>query len=84
MSAGSMLTLSISYESNVGLEAVQVDEDIDAMRREGIHATRVLSRLVDMVDPDGVGTELVHQCGIALALLGLDKRIIFDELVSNA
>lgn len=60
MLAGSMLALCISYESNVGLEAVQVYEDIDAVRCEGIHATRVLSRLVDMVDTDGVGTELVH------------------------
>ena len=72
-----------SYVSDVGLEAVQIDKYMDPIGCEGIHTPRVLGRLVDMVDSDGICTELVHQSRITLALFGVDERIIFDELVRD-
>jgi hypothetical protein len=36
-----------------------------------------------MVDANSVGTELLHQGGIPLALVCVDKRVLVNELVGD-
>ena len=72
-----------SYVADVGLEAVQIDEAIDPFSCECIHAPLVVGGFVDVVDSDCIRSELLHKVCITLALFGIDKRIVFDELVGN-
>jgi hypothetical protein len=71
------------YIANIGLEAVQVHEKVDAMRGEGVHTSRVVGSLIDMIDPDSVGPKLLHKGGIAFALVNIDKRIVLNQLICN-
>lgn len=44
----------------------------------------MVGRRVDMVDTNGIGTKLLHQARVSLALLRVDQRISRYQLVSNA
>ena len=72
-----------SYITDVGLEAVEINEAVDAHSSESVHAARVVASLVDMVDSDCVCSKLLHESCVSLALFGIDKRIVFDKLVGN-
>jgi hypothetical protein len=83
LSASDLQVTGLSYVSDIGLEAVQIDKGIDTAGREGIHTSSMISSAVDMIDTNGVGAELLHQSSITVALFSIDERIILDELISN-
>jgi hypothetical protein len=43
----------------------------------------VVGARIDVVDADGVGTEGLHQVGIAGALVVVDERVVRQKLVGN-
>lgn len=72
-----------SYEVDVSLETVQIHKEIDAVRREDIHATRVVGGFVDVIDSDSVCSQLLHQSSVTATLVDVHKRIIFDQLICD-
>ena len=73
-----------TYWVDVRWEVVKINKQVNAVVSKRLHATIVVGSWVDVVNTDGVGTELLHKSGIELALLGVHQWIIRDELVSNA
>lgn len=66
------------------VERVQVQEEVDALVGEGLHASVVVGLGVHVVDADGVGAQLAHEGRIAFALRDVDEGIFGDELVRDA
>lgn len=69
---------------NVGGEGVEVNERVDASGSKGAHAARVVGVGINVVDTDRVGAESLHERRIARALVAVDQRVVFRQLVSNA
>jgi hypothetical protein len=75
---------SRTYLFDLGIEGIQVDPEIDPSIFKGRHAGLVVAIGVDVVDAYGVGSDLLHEGSIELALGVVDQRVIGGELVSNA
>lgn len=73
-----------TYWVDVRWKVVKINKQVNAVVSKCLHATIVVGSWVDMVNTDGVGTELLHKSGIELALLSVHQWIIRDKLVSNA
>jgi len=73
-----------SDKLDVRLETVHVDEEIDACLSKCLHASRMVREGINMVDPDGIRSKLLHQSSIKLALVCVDQGIVGNELISNA
>jgi hypothetical protein len=43
----------------------------------------VICRLIYVINSDGIDAQLLHEIRIALALLSIDERIVFDQLISD-
>ena len=68
----------------LGVEGVEVEEEVDLGLEEGLHAAVMVGGGVDVVDPDGIGAEGGHEAGVAVALFGVYKGVVWRELVSDA
>jgi hypothetical protein len=78
------LRLRHARSLDVRIESVQIEPNVDAGVGEGLHAAVVVSAGIDVVDADGVGSEGLHQVGIAGALVVVDERVVRQELVGDA
>jgi hypothetical protein len=72
-----------THGSDVGIKSVQVDEEVDASISECLHAAIMVGIGIDMIHAQGVGAELLHQLDISLALLRVDERILWAELIRD-
>jgi hypothetical protein len=78
------LRLRHARSLDVRVEGVQVEPDVDAGVGESLHAAIVVSARIDVVNTDGVGSEGLHQDGIAGALVIVDERVVRQQLVGDA
>lgn len=69
---------------DVGGESVKVNPSVNASGGEGGHAAVVVGRGIDMVDTDRVRADGLHEGSIALALVGVGKRVAVGKLVGDA
>ena len=69
---------------DLGGESIEVDKQIDPCVREGRHASFVVGRGIHVVHTNGVGAQLGHASDVALALRGVDERIVGSELIGDA
>lgn len=81
--AGTEGTGRVSYRLNVSAKGVHVDEEIDAGVGKGLHAAVVVRGSVNMIHPDRIGTKLLHEAGVQLALVAVDEGVLRPELVRN-
>ena len=65
-------------------KSIQIQKQIDVRLLKGIHAALVVAICFHVVDANGIGSELFHQLGVELALVGVDKRVVGGSLVSDA
>lgn len=65
------------------LKVIEIDEQVDTSISKDLHTVGMVRGLVDVVDANGVGTQLSHQRSIKLALCRVEERIVFAQLVSN-
>lgn len=72
-----------SYLLDLSVEGVQVHKQVDARIRERRHAALVVGLGVHVVHTDRVGTQLGHASDVALALVGVDERILGSELIGD-
>lgn len=72
-----------SYSVNLSIEGVQVDKQVDASVGEGSHAAGVVSGGIDVVDANGVRAQRLHEVGVELALVVVDERVVWDQLVCD-
>ena len=75
---------TLTYQLDVGLEAIHVHKKVYPCICESLHATGVICGGIDVVDTDGVGTEGLHEGGVCAALLYAHQGVIRDELVRYA
>lgn len=78
------LRLRHARSLDVRVESVKVEPDVDSGVSERVHAVVMLSFGVDVVYADRIGTEGLHEVGIALALVAVDERVVWEELVGDA
>ena len=71
------------YREYVSIKGVKVNEEVNASISQGGHAVGVVLGGINMVDPDRVDTEILHQRRIASTLLRVDQGIVRSELVGN-
>lgn len=64
-------------------KGVEVDKEIDASIGKGGHARSVIGGWVYVVDTNRIGTELLHERRIKPALVGIDERILGDQLMDS-
>lgn len=76
--------MHVTYGKDVSREGVHINHGIDPSVSKSLHATIVVGRRVDVVDTNGIGTQLLHQARVSLALLSVDQRISRYQLVRNA
>ena len=72
------------YLLNLRVECIEIQKKIYSRIGERGHASIMTGVRIDMVDPDSVGAQLLHQGGIALTLAVVDEGIVWDELVGDA
>lgn len=72
-----------TYSLNVRVEGVQVDKQVNARVIHGLYTPVVLSIRIHMVHANGVHSQFLHQGKVPLALVGIDERILGNELVGN-
>jgi hypothetical protein len=72
-----------TYNAYVCFERVHVHKQVYPSCSKGVHASRVVCRRIDVVNANGIGTKLLHQVGIKLALVCVDERVLVDELVGD-
>lgn len=73
-----------SYLLNLGGEGIEIDEQIDPCVRESRHAALVVGSGIDVIHTNSICAQLGHANDIALALGGIDERVVGGELISNA
>lgn len=61
---------------NIRVKSVQVDEGIYAGLVKGCHAPVVICAGVNVVNTDCVGTQRLHEVGIAGALISINQWVI--------
>ena len=71
----------LTYQPDVGLEAIHVHKKVYPCICESLHTTGVICGDIDVVDTDGIDTEGLHESGICPALIDGHKRVICDQLV---
>lgn len=72
-----------SYGKDVSSESIEVDQCVNSIIRESLHASIVIRGGIDMVDSDSVGSKLLHHFSISLALVSVDEGILGTKLISN-
>ena len=74
----------IAYCVELSCKGIKIHEKVDSSVRKRAHAPLVVSTRVHVVYSDGIGTEVLHLLGVKLALVCIDERVVFGELVGNA
>lgn len=64
-------------------EGIQIDKQVNPCIRKRIHARFVIFVILHMVDPDGIGSQILHLLCITDALFGVYERIVGDKLICN-
>ena len=77
------MLLTYSYRVDLSSEGIKIDEKVYSSICECAHARLVVSGWINVVDADRVCAERLHQRGIALTLIVIDKWVVLGELVSN-
>jgi hypothetical protein len=80
-----VLTIGVhtSYLLDLGGESVEIDEHVDPGICQSRHTTIVVSTGIHVVHTDGVRAQLGHANDVALALRGVDQRVIGSQLVGD-
>lgn len=71
------------YLVDLGGESVEIDEHVDPGICQSRHATVVVSIGIYVVHTDGVRAQLGQANDVALALGGVDQRVIGSQLVGD-
>lgn len=71
------------YGKDISGKGIKVDKSVNSNISKRLHTSIVISRRINVVDSDGVGSKLLHQSSISLALLSIDERVIRTKLISN-
>lgn len=73
-----------AYSCDIGGEGIHINHSVDTSISESTHATIMVGISIDMVDTNRVGTQFLHQGSIPGALVGVDQRVIREQLVGDA
>lgn len=75
--------MGLAYRQDIRVKRIEVNQQVNTGISKCGHATIVVGTCVNMIDPQSVGAKLLHKLDIALALLGVDQRVIRAKLVCN-
>lgn len=65
-----------THRKDISVKSVHVQHDINASIVKDLHAFIVTRLCIDVVDTNGINAKLFHEVRIALALLGINKRVL--------
>lgn len=68
---------------DLSVKSVEINKQVDASICQSFHAAVMIGLGIDMVDANGVGSQLRHEFNVASALLRVDERIIRNELIRD-
>lgn len=71
------------YGKDVSGKGIKVDKSVNPNISKRLHTSIVIGCRINVVDSDGVGSKLLHQGSVSLALLSIDEGIIRTKLISN-
>lgn len=75
--------MDLTHISNVRFETIQIDKEIYSGLGKRIHTAIMIAGSIDMIHPNGVRAQLLHERRIQLALLRVREGIIFSELIRH-
>lgn len=65
-----------THRKDISVKGIHVQHDVNASIVKGLHAFVVIRLCIDVVNTNGINAKLFHEVRIALALLGINKRIL--------
>lgn len=68
---------------DLSVKSVEINEQVDAGICQSFHAAVMIGMGIDMVDANGVGSQLGHEFNVASALFRVDEWIIRNELIRD-
>jgi hypothetical protein len=73
-----------AYRIDSSVECLQINKQVDSSSRERTHAPSVVSGRIDVVYSNGIRAQDLHGGRIELALLGVDQRVSFRQLIRDS
>ena len=68
----------------LGVEGVQIEEQVDTPGGKGTHACIVIGTRVYMIDPYSIGPQVCHRGRVERTLSCVGERVEGGKLVGNA
>ena len=75
---------SFTHLCNRSREGIQVEEEVNARVCKSLHAFSVISVRINVINSDCVCSQVLHLLRIQLALVCIDKGVVWSQLVCNA
>ena len=75
---------SLAYLVKLGVEGVQIEEQVDTSRGKGGHAGVVIPTRVYMVYPYSIGPQVCHGGSVECTLSCIGQRVKGGKLIGNA
>jgi hypothetical protein len=80
----SLRGLQQAHGVDLGVERIQIQQQVYPGICECCHAAIVISIGVGVVHADRVRSQARHQSGVTLALGGISERVLFGQLVRDS